>query len=553
MNPSLRLAATVTEELVRCGVREVVLCPGSRNAPFAYCFEAADRAGRLRLHVRVDERSAAFLALGLAKTSLEPVAVCCTSGTAAANFHPAVLEASESGVPVVVLTADRPSELRGVGANQTVDQVRLYGGAVRHQDDLDPAVRPGDEAYWRTVVDRAVAAARGALTGDPGPVHLNAPLREPLAPDGDVPAPRPGPPHTTVAARREEPPPLGAAPERTVVVVGDAPPALGAKARALAEAHGWPVLAEPSSGARGGSNAITTYGWLLRPEVPTDALAPEMVLVVGRPTLSREVAGLLRSAPQVEVRSAGPRWADPGRVATRVALGVPEPGSPAGAGAWLEAWLAAEAAARRVLDSALDAGPLVGLRLARDMLGAVPEGAGVVLGSSLAVRDADLAAGDLTRLRVSANRGVAGIDGTVSTAAGAALASGRPGYALVGDLTFLHDANGLFVAPGEPQVDLTVVVADNGGGAIFGLLEHASADPLARRRVLQTPVPVDLEALCRAAGAAYARVADPASLPGAVAAGGGRRVVHVPVPVPAADERQALARAVGHAVAPLLR
>ena len=184
MNPSTAFATVLADELARCGLREVVIAPGSRSTPLAMAFWALERAGRVRLHVRIDERSAAFTALGLAKASRRPVAVLCTSGTAAANFHPAVIEADESAVPLLVLTADRPPELRGTGASQTIDQVKLYGSAVRWYAEAGvPERRPGMVGYWRSLACRAWANAAGALGALPGPVHLNLPFRDPLVPD----------------------------------------------------------------------------------------------------------------------------------------------------------------------------------------------------------------------------------------------------------------------------------------------------------------------------------------------------------------------------------
>src|SRR4051794_29113750 len=191
---SVEVAALLVDELVRCGMRDVVLAPGSRSAPLAYALAAADDARRLRLHVRIDERSAAFLALGLAKGSKRPVAVCCTSGTATANFHPAVLEASETGMPLVVLTADRPPELRGVQANQTVNQTALYGAAMRAFVEVGEVPDAQRNAYVRSTVDRFVAAATGSLAGNPGPVQVNLPFREPLVPGADQPEASPGRP-----------------------------------------------------------------------------------------------------------------------------------------------------------------------------------------------------------------------------------------------------------------------------------------------------------------------------------------------------------------------
>ena len=260
VNPSTALATVLVDELVRGGVREAVLCPGSRNAPLAFALHDADRDGRLRLHVRIDERTAGFLALGLAKASGLPVPVVTTSGTAAVNLHPAVVEADYSRVPLVVLTADRPAELRGTGANQTIDQVKLFGGSVRWFHELS-----ADAGHVGGRLARRGATARSP-TGGPGPVHLNVALREPLVPDA-------GPVLAGAAGRRDRAPRRGAptgdsgypdlaAGGRTVVVAGDQ--AL-ADARGLAEAGGWPLLAEPSSGHRAGPNALGCLPAAARP------------------------------------------------------------------------------------------------------------------------------------------------------------------------------------------------------------------------------------------------------------------------------------------------
>ena len=273
VNPSTAFGISFTDELVRCGLREVVLAPGSRSTPLAMAFCEAERRGLVRLHVRIDERSASFTALGLAKASRQPVAVLCTSGTAAANFHPAVIEADESGVPLLVLTADRPPELRGIGANQAIDQIKLYGGAVRWFCEAGlPEARPGMVGYWRSLACQAWAHAAGRAGGLAGPVHLNLPFREPLVP-GDagerglagVPGRAPG--RQAVDELRA----AQAAPrdelelpwtERGVVVCGDGDYDATALTE-LAERAGWPVLAEPSSGARRGPNALSAYQYLL--------------------------------------------------------------------------------------------------------------------------------------------------------------------------------------------------------------------------------------------------------------------------------------------------
>ena len=541
MNPSTAFARVVVDELVRGGVTDAVLCPGSRSAPLAVALAAAERNGRMTLHVRIDERTAGFLALGLAKRSGTPVPVVTTSGTAAAHLHAAVLEADASGVPLLALTADRPPELRATGANQTIEQAGLYGGAVRWAVDVGVPEQGREEAqnrYWRSLVSRALAVARGVLSGDPGPVHLDLGLREPLLPDDDGGAPagpwagRPGrAPWTAVPAPPTPARTAPTGPARTLVVVGDCPPVLGRAAAELADACHWPVVAEPSSAAwgsagvlRGGPLLLGTTTW------PTDH-RPDRVLVVGRPTLSRPVSALLADpAVRVEAVTASPRWADAVRSATRVASTLPALGGALAEG-WRPVWTAAADRAGKAVDAVLDAHPtLTAARLARDVVAALPAGALLLLGSSSPVRDVDRLAvprGDLT---VLANRGVAGIDGTVSTAVGAALAHARAGggrtFALLGDLTLLHDLTGLLVGEGEPVPDLTIVVPDNDGGGIFAQLEPGAERHAADyRRVFGTPHGRDLVAVARALGWAASSVGAPGELAGALAAGGPRVVV----------------------------
>ena len=547
MNPSTALGRVLVDELVRCGVREAVLAPGSRSAPLAFALHAADAAGRLRLHVRIDERSAGFLALGLAKASGRPVVVVTTSGTAAANLHPAVLEAAHAGVPLLALTADRPPELRGVGANQTVDQLGLFGSAARFVELGTPEIRAGQNAYWRSTICRAVAAG--------GPVQLNLALREPLVPEpgdhwpaaaGDRPeehwpaatgwpeslAGRPGGrPWTEVVPPAPPGPVADDLPARTVVVLGDAPAPSVTAAVALADARGWPVVAEPSALLASGPCLLPGGDLLLRGGFPA-AHRPDRILAVGRPTLSRAVARLLASAP-LDVVADGPTWTDPAHRAARVLPAVPTPADPAAAepsmrdDGWLPAWQAAAAAARTRADDLLDQAGLAEPGVAATLMDAVPAGALVVCGSSKPVRDLFLA-GPRPGVTVLANRGAAGIDGTVSTAVGAALAADGPTYALLGDLTFLHDANGLVIGPGEPRPDLTIVVVNNDGGAIFGLLEQGAPEHgPAFERVFGTAHGVDLAALCAATGTPHRLVRTRAELIGALAAPAGIRVVEV--------------------------
>ena len=569
MNPSTAFATVFVDELIRCGLREVVVAPGSRSAPLAMALH--DRCGPdgpLRLHVRIDERTAAFLALGLAKASGRPAAVLCTSGTAAANFHPAVIEADESGVPLLLLTADRPPELRGTGANQTIDQFQLYGAAVRWFADAGvPEARPGMNAYWRSLACRGWAAASGAAGGFPGPVQVNIPLRDPLVPGpadrrsapggGEPPRPgllgddqpgwvesldgRPGGAPWTRLAGPASPERLGTLElpwtERGVVLAGDGA-VDAATLAALAERAGWPVLAEPSSGARQGSAALTAYQYLLDDPKFTATHPPDLVISAGRPGLSRGQLGFLRQAAghgarQVVLAQGPGRWADPARTATDLAAriqlrGLPPAGQPA---RWLRRWQQADEAARGALDAILDAGPeLTEPRLARDLAAALPDGALLWAASSLPIRDLDRQMAGRAGLRVLASRGASGIDGLISAASGAALAhqaaGGGPAVALLGDLAMLHDAPGLFAGPAEPRPDLVIVVASNDGGGIFSTLEPADF-PDSFERVFGTPHGARLSALAAAAGLPYRSLRDPAELPAALS-GSGLRIVEVP-------------------------
>ena len=539
MNPSTALAQVLVDELVRGGVREVVLSPGSRSASLALALHEADSKGRLRLHVRIDERTGAFLALGLAKRSGRPVPMVTTSGTAAGNLHPAVLEAAEADVPLLLLTADRPPELRDTGANQTVDQVKLYGGAVRMFAEVGvPETRSGQNAYWRALVCRALAAASGALDSDPGPVHLNLALREPLVADADNDWVEPltgrddVAPWTQVLPSTQLVTPADDLPARTVVVIGDGRPAEATAALLLAELRGWPVIAEPSAGAAG-SNVVHVGDLLLGVPAFLDAHRPDRVLVIGRVTLSRRVGRFVAGAVSDVVGRHG-RWADAGRRAHRVLPTVPAPVAGAVVDpSWLPAWLAAGERASRAVADILD--PLAGLPepvVSAELLAVAPAGSLVVVGSSKPVRDLFLA-GVIAGITVLANRGAAGIDGVVSTAVGAALAHQRDGgghaYALLGDLTFLHDATALMLGPAEPRPDLTIVVVNNDGGAIFGMLEQGDgAYESAFERVFGTPHRVDLAHLCAATATPHRRVTTRAELRDALQPGAGIRVVEVP-------------------------
>ncbi len=548
MNPSTAFATVLSDELVRCGLRDVVIAPGSRSAPLAMALHAAasQPGSALRLHVRVDERAAGFLALGLAKSGGRPAAVVCTSGTAAAHLHAAVVEADESGVPLLVLTADRPPELRGTGANQTIDQVKLYGDAVRLFCEAGvPENRPGQAAYWRSLACRAWSAAAGNVAAWPGPVHLNLPLREPLVPglaDAGAAADsgwcepldgRPGgaPWIRFAAAGASGLPELELDwTERGVVVCGDGT-ADPAAAVALAELAGWPLLAEPSSGARHGPAALASYQFLLDCLPFTAAHVPDVIVSAGRPGLSRGQLALLRrgGAARHVVLAQGPgRWSDPARTATDVTGRVLL--RHAGASAtWLDSWQAADQAVRRAADRVLADGGLSEPLVARELAAHVPPGGLLWVASSMPARDLDRHMLPRSDVRVLASRGASGIDGLVSSAIGAALAhqaaGGGAAVALLGDLALLHDAPGLVLGPAEPRPDLCLVVVNNDGGGIFSTLEQA-AFPESFERVFGTPHGADLRALAAAAGLRYHRAHSLADLRGAVP-GSGLRLVEV--------------------------
>lgn len=521
-HPAALTARELVTALVTQGVRDVVLAPGSRSAPLAYALHAAEEAGWLRVHVRVDERVAGFVAVGIAR--VRPSAVVTTSGTAVANLHPSVLEAHHSRLPLLVITADRPHEMRGVGANQTTTQPGIFGAVIRRSADIPAGSHPRGVA---AAVVRAVAAATGARGGVPGPVHVDVAFRDPLTPaepwrPGDVPEPQPhvlpvgGPPGHHV---------LGPGPQ-TVVVAGDG---AGGGAAEVAAAGGWPLLAEPTSGARGGDLAVPAYqGLLAEPELGG---AIERVVVLGRPTLSRDVTALL-ARDDVEIVVVDPigEWVDVAGRAAVVAPAVTVAPEARADPAWVAQWRAAGGAVEaELLTASYDR--LTGGGVARAVL-AVEQTPAVVLGSSLAVRQADreAAVGEgFTRADVVSNRGLAGIDGTIATATGLALATEQPVRALIGDLTFLHDVAALAHGVHEPDVDLQVVVLNDRGGGIFATLEHGRGEHEAvYPRFFGTPQEVDLASMARGLGAAYTRVRTHTELLVALAAGvSGRSVLEV--------------------------
>jgi 2-succinyl-5-enolpyruvyl-6-hydroxy-3-cyclohexene-1-carboxylate synthase len=536
-------ARTLVDEWARGGVSDACLAPGSRSAPLALALAADDR---IRLHVHLDERSAAFFALGLGRSTGRPAVVLCTSGTAAANFHPAVLEAFHGIVPMIVCTADRPPELRGTGAGQTIDQTKLYGEAVRwYVDPGPPDDRPGAGAAWRALASRAIAEALGPPSG---PVHVNLPFREPLVPTADPLVDAPGRSHGrpwTARAPSVRAPSAGMldalrqlveATPRGVVVAGWRADVAPATMQRFAAAAGWPVLADPISNLRT-PGTISTYDPLLRHPPFATAFRPDVVLRVGGP-LTNKVAmqWLDPDVGQVLVDPDG-LWLDPHHAASGRMLADAEPLLTALADAlvprrdsgWIETWLESERTARIAIDRALDGWtePFEG-RIARDTVLAIPDGGACVVASSMPVRDVESFAAPRDGVTFFANRGANGIDGFVSTALGIARANDGPTVALLGDLCFLHDGNG-FLGATDRGIDCTFVVVDNRGGGIFSFLPQAEL-PEHFETLFGTPQAVDLAALARVHGVDVIEVEKAAELVPAIdasIAGRGVRVVRV--------------------------
>lgn len=552
-SPATDAAASLLADLVAQGVRDLVLSPGSRSQALALAAVRLAGTGVLRVHVRIDERVAGFTALGLARETGVPAAVLCTSGTAAANLLPAAMEAFHAGVPLLLLTADRPPELRGVGANQATTQPGMFAPWVR--EGVDAPV-PGDHPgiAWSGLAARAVAIALGAdaphgLPGVAGPVHLNLPAREPLSGEPVVAPVAPG----VIPVRAPGEPVVLARGPRTVVIAGaDA----GAAAEEIAHAGSWPLIAEIVSGARFGRQLVHGYRTLLRRADLGGAV--ERAVVLGHPTLSREVAALL-ARPDVDVITVrrGGEDLDLNHRSRAAASVVVEEGT--SDRSWLGAWLTASAelavdlserapdhdalasadsATRRdAVKSELEAvrRPLDRELLVDAVWRATWPHDRLMFGSSRLVRVADAVLGG-KKVPVHANRGLAGIDGTIATATGIALASqagGAPGVTrvLLGDLTLLHDVGALLLPPDETEPRLQVIVGNDGGGTIFDGLEVAQVAPAADLdRAFYTPHRVRLEHLALAYGWEYQRVTTRTALDQVLTRPvGGRQLIEVPL------------------------
>jgi 2-succinyl-5-enolpyruvyl-6-hydroxy-3-cyclohexene-1-carboxylate synthase len=559
-NRNTALASAFVEELARCGMRRAVIAPGSRSTPLAL---ALWRAPAIEATVIVDERSAGFFALGAAQATRAPVAVLCTSGTAAANLHPAVCEADEAAVPLLVLTADRPPELRGIGAGQTIDQLKLYGGAVRWFCEV--GTHDADDAgllHLRATACRAYAAARGEPR--PGPVHLNLSWRDPLGPE-------PSPDDVTATAelalegRGERPltAVAGAEPRadaalvaelaeriaetpRGLILAGRQPdPALAAPVAALARVSAYPVLAEPTSQLRLGAHERDRVIWSYEPiaRARPEELAPELVVRFGDMPTCKPLRQWIESLPGLRQIVVDPHsgWNEPTRTADTIVradgatlaaeLAAALGGHPASAGApsWTESWLGAAGLAAEAIGAELAGFERPTEPGAHAALGRLyADGELVYTASSMPIRDQEafLATGP-AEVRFLCNRGANGIDGLVSSAIGAAAASGRPTWVVTGDLGLFHDMNGLAAASAAAS-PLRIVVLDNRGGGIFEFLPQA--DQVEREEfeaLLGTPLEIEIERVAALHGLAHARLDDLGQL--AEAAAAERVLIEIPV------------------------
>ena len=516
------------EELARCGMTDACTSPGSRSTPIVLSLA---RTPGLSAWSHVDERVAGFFALGLAKQTGRPVAIACTSGTAAAELAPAVIEAAHARVPLIVLTADRPPELRDVGAGQTIDQLKLYGEAVKWFVEVGTHDATPERVRWMRAL--ACRATWTALDGRPGPVHLNMPLREPLVLDGPLPAEDPCPgraggrpwvAHPIVPAPDELPKVgwVGSGPSpRTVVVAGrdERDPALGATVAAFAAAARYPLLADPLSGARHGPAAIAHYDALLRDQRLAAELRPELVLRIGDLPTSKPLRAWLAGldAAQVTLDAEG-AWHDPdGVVSARIAASpratlaalTPEHRD-AGEAAWLERWRGADRAATGAIAETLG-DELSEPRVAAELVAALPAEATLLTAASMPIRDLEtFAAAKDGAPRILANRGANGIDGTVATALGAAAAGDGPVVLHIGDVALAYDLTALLSAR-RLGLDLTIVLVNNDGGGIFDFLPVAREGADFEQHVA-TPHGLDFAQAAALFGARHVLAADLATL-----------------------------------------
>jgi 2-succinyl-5-enolpyruvyl-6-hydroxy-3-cyclohexene-1-carboxylate synthase len=491
INPSTLLARVIVRQIIEAGVTDVVISPGSRNAPLSIAFHQASVKGLIKLHVRIDERTAAFFALGIAKASGRPVPIVCTSGTAVANYHPAVLEASHTNVPLLVLTADRPASLRKTGANQTTEQARIFGKAVRYFADVSGSVYPMELPF-------------NSLQS--GPVHLNIQFEEPLVGDKSdnwlndltISAPK--------VFDRKTPGTFYTKSTRGVLVIGHDRGGLSADAvRRFAEELGWPVIAEDPLTFK---NATSHASVFLTSKTIAEDLAPDTVVVIGRTTLSRSINAFIKMARKEIVIDPRMATVDSDRMANQKFLQLPKVEVQPADADYAEKW---KKYSLRAMKMVADISQWSEALIAREIGSAIPAGTSLFVSSSRPIRDIEGFASARIGVETFANRGLAGIDGNISTALGIA-SQRKETIAVLGDLGFLHDLTGLIH---NEAINLKIFVINNDGGGIFSTLSQRGVAGF--EEVFGTPHGKDLAAIANAMGVPAKNISNQAELKAEIA------------------------------------
>ena len=474
MNNSTSLARVIVRQIIEAGITDVVVSPGSRNASLSLAFFAASKRGLIKLHVRIDERTAAFFALGIIKATGRPVPIVCTSGTAVANFHPAVLEASHTNAPLLVLTADRPAILRKTGANQTTEQARIYGKAVRYFADIDGPVFPMELPF-------------DSLRS--GPVHLNVQFDEPMLPDDSDKWLDEIVISAKVFENRAKPSTLKSDSNRGVLVIGHDRGGLSLeRVRKFAKELGWPIIAEDPLSF---PDAIAHASIFLTSSQIRAALIPQTAIVIGRTTLSRSINAFLKLAPTQVVIDPRMATVDSDRHADKRFTQLPVLNTHKASPEWLEQWDKYALRCAKSIDALTGFTEAV---IAKEIAANLPEGSTLFVSSSRPIRDLEGFATPRSGVTTHANRGLAGIDGNISTALGIALAS-KQTFAVLGDLSFLHDLTGLIH---REEINCTFIVINNDGGGIFSTLPQRGVDGF--ESVFGTPHGLDPAAIAKAMG-----------------------------------------------------
>ena len=476
MSQATRLARVIVRQIIEAGITDAVISPGSRNAPLSLALVAAQDKGLIKLHIRIDERTAAFFALGLAKATNRPVPVICTSGTAVANFHPAVLEASHSNIPLFVITADRPAELRRTGANQTTEQARIFGKAVRYFSDVSGAAYP-------------LELPLNALQS--GPVHINLQFEEPLLGDNDdswLNELNVNPPQIF---NRKKPGTLASKSTRGLLVIGHDRGGLEVNAlNKFIDDLGWPVISEdPLTFSQANAHASL---FLTSQKILKD-LAPDTIMIIGRTTLSRSINNLIKLARTSFVIDPRSATVDTDRIAEKKFTEIPDLYTSAADPEWIAKWAKySERTAKVVNEISSWSEPVIAHEIGRNL----PDGAALFISSSRPIRDIEAFAASRSGIKTFANRGLAGIDGNISTALGIASAH-KLTFAVLGDLSFLHDLTGLIH---REDINLRIFVINNDGGGIFSTLPQRGVKGF--EQVFGTPHGLDPAAIANSIGVA---------------------------------------------------